>query len=402
MQISRPLDWIDTQYERMCRLIESWANVNSFTHNIEGLDRLRGILKKDFAVLGGEMEEIALLPRNVLDSAGKPSSLPLGKAIRIVKRPNASRRVFLCIHMDTVYEPHHVLQTTSIDGNVMKGPGVTDAKGGLAVMLIALEALERSGLELGWEVLINPDEEIGSPGSRELFVRAAKENRVGLLFEPLMQDGSMVNSRKGARTITVIVHGRSAHAGRAVNVGRNAIQALAEFIVRLTERKVGEATINIGHIEGGGPVNIVPDLAIGRINIRVTNMTEQETIERWVQELAADINSREGFRVEIHGTPGTPPKVLDAPTQQLIDQMTSCAGELGQTFPWKMSGGISDGNRLAIAGLPNLDSLGPLGGDIHSPDEFLMLESLVPRTKLTASFLMKLATGELEIPRRPS
>ena len=117
---------------------------------------------------------------------------------------------------------------------------------------------------MGWEVLINPDEEIGSPGSAPLLIQAAKRNHLGLVFEPSLPDGNLVGARKGSGNFTVIARGKAAHAGRNPQLGRNAIDALARFIVGLAslDDSGGAITTNVGYIQGGGPVNVVPDLAV--------------------------------------------------------------------------------------------------------------------------------------------
>ena len=137
-------------------------------------------------------------PHELEDSAGSAVREPLGKALLIRKRPEAPLRLLLCCHTDTVYPSDHPFQkSVRIADNILRGPGVTDAKGGLVVMLLALEAFERSpwSAKLGWEVLINPDEEIGSPGSAPLLIQAAKRNDLGLIFEPSFPDGNLAGAR---------------------------------------------------------------------------------------------------------------------------------------------------------------------------------------------------------------
>ena len=158
------INWIDGQAAAMRRRVIDWANINSGTGNVAGLTRLSGELRREFEVLGGTTEKLPLEPAVSVDAGGRTVATPLGSALRISKRPGAPLRVFAGIHMDTVYPPDHPFQTaTQLDENTLRGPGVVDAKGGLAVMLTALEALERSPFapRIGWEVLINPDEEIG-------------------------------------------------------------------------------------------------------------------------------------------------------------------------------------------------------------------------------------------------
>jgi glutamate carboxypeptidase len=281
---------------------------------------------------------------------------------------------------------------------------VVDAKGGLVVMLAALEALERGGVadKIGWTVLINPDEELGSPGSSYLFDALAKEHGLGLLFEPALPDGSLVGSRKGSGNFTAVMRGRSAHAGRDIHLGRNAILALAGFIVRLDElnAKGGGVTVNVGRIDGGGAVNVVPDRATCRFNVRVTSQAEQSAVEARLAELAETFSALEGYNLTLHGSFTAPPKPADGATLRLLHHAVECGREIGLELDWCESGGTCDGNRLAAAGLPNIDSLGPRGGSLHSPDEFLLLDSLTERAKLAVLLLTRLADGGFEWPAR--
>lgn len=392
------LNWIDGQREKMCALVKDWADQNSGSRNLVGLARMAEKLKAAFSGLG-EFSEIDLPPEECVDSDGRMTHVALGKALLMRKRPEAAVRVFVGIHMDTVFGVDHPFQSTSLDKDRMLGPGVTDAKGGLAVMLVALEALEKNSLakNIGWEVLINPDEELGSPGSAELFKASARRNHLGLLFEPALPSWAMVSERKGSGNFVAIVRGRSAHAGREIHLGRNAIHALAELIVTLKQisEQLPGVTVNVGKIEGGGPVNVVPDLAIARFNVRVATQADQTTVESELKRLIDDMNRREGINVALHGGFTAPPKRVDKKLRRLIDEATQCGRELGIDLNWKPSGGVCDGNRLAAAGLPNIDTLGVRGGGIHTAGEYLLLDSLTERAKLAALLLMKLAAGEI-------
>jgi glutamate carboxypeptidase len=385
----------------MCRLVTDWANINSGSRNIIGLNHLSAELAQEFDVLGGETTRIALLADCIIDPQGRRIETPIADAISIRKRPNAKIRVFLCIHMDTVYGPDHPFQTAKqIDDRTLNGPGVTDAKGGLCVMLIALETLECSEFaqQIGWEVLINPDEEIGSPGSGQLLKQAAGRNQIGLLFEPALPDGALVSERKGSGNFDAIIRGRSAHAGRDFHHGRNAMHAAAAFVVTLEDlnRSMPGVTVNVGRIDGGGPTNVVPDLAIVRFNCRVPTPQLQARLEVELNRIAQEIDQRDGINVELVGGFRSPPKMLDAATLKLFEQVAECGRDLGLSLTWRPSGGASDGNKLAAAGLPVIDTLGPRGGSIHSADEFLLLDSLAERAKLSALFLMKLGSGEIQ------
>ena len=399
------LRWIDLQHARMVDLVTTWAEINSCSHHLAGLDRCAKVISRAFAALGGEMRWIDLPPREVVDCSGRLIRQGLGRAIHITKRATAPRTALLAIHYDTVYGAEHPFQHCArIDDHTLRGPGVADAKGGLAVMLVALEALERSDLgeHLGWEVLITPDEEVGSPGSTPLFTEAAGRNQIGMVFEPALPDGSLVGARKGSGNFAAVVTGRAAHAGRDPEKGRNAIHALAQFIVELKQiaTRVPGATVNVGMVEGGGPVNVVPDLAIARFNLRINSSDQQKQVEEQLRRIGEAINSADGIHLQVYGSITAPPKPLDGPTVRLFEHVAACGSELGLSLEWRPGGGVCDGNRLAAAGLPTVDTLGPRGGNLHSAEEYLLLDSLTERAKLSALLLFKHAGGELDAPLR--
>lgn len=394
------LDWITTQHEEMVALLESWAEINTGTDNIAGLSKMADVLLKEFACLNPTTQtRIALKPRRTINSKGDWIETPLGDALLWQKNPEAKVRVFLGGHMDTVFSEHSPFQKTSrIDKNIMCGPGVADMKGGLLVLLKSLQAIEQSHFAniLGWDVLINPDEEIGSPGSEYLFKECATRNQIGLIFEPAYPDGSFVSSRKGSSNWTAIARGRSAHVGRNIEDGRNAITALAKFLLeveKLAHIEKGIA-INIGHIEGGGPVNIVPDLAIGRFNVRVIEAKDLENLVHAFYRLSESLSQSNGVSLTLHEITKNPPKPFDANIQVLFEALKKCAKQLGFAMHWKPSGGACDGCRLYADGLPNIDTLGVVGDHIHTHNECIFLDSLTERTKLTTLFLMSLAAGE--------
>lgn len=394
------LDWIGAQQGRMRGLVERWASINSWTHNLAGLATLAAELQSEFAVLGGEMKLLDLPPQESVDARGNVTLTPLGKAISIVKRPDARVRVFLGIHYDTVYAPDEPFQVVdSPDERTLRGPGVIDAKGGLAVMLIALEALEHSDLRdrIGWEVLLNPDEEIGSPGSAGLLAGCAARNQVGLVFEPAFPDGSLVNERKGSGNFSAVVRGRSAHAGRDFAAGRNAVVAAADFALAAhgLNGRIPDATVNVGRIDGGGPANVVPDLAVVRLNTRVARVEDQDAIEHGFQRIAKEVANRHEVAIQLHGGFFSPPKRLDNRTRALSRLIESCGQELNIPINWTRSGGVSDGNKLAAAGLPVIDTLGPVGGHLHSLQEYLRVDSLAERARLCTLVLLRLASGDI-------
>ncbi len=390
--LKRHLDWIDEKQDEMIDAIVDLCNINSHTVNLPGLALVKEKLVGYFASLGGELRLVETDPLVSIDDDGKSFSLPLGEIIHIEKHPNAARKIMLCIHMDTVYSVDDEFQKCQLTtGGQLNGPGVADAKGGLIVMLYALKALEQSPLAgtVGWEVIINPDEEIGSPGSANFIRARAAGCDFGLLFEPALPGGHLVSWRKGSGNFTFIVRGKSAHAGRDFSQGRNAIAALARLLDEI-DRLNGEPDVifNIGRISGGGALNMVPDLAVGRVNVRVKDLEEQNGVEIDLIDLVKKYNQLDGIEVEMHGRFTSPPKPIDPATEIIQQRIIRCGQALGMSLEFQGTGGASDGNKFAAAGLANVDSMGPCGGHIHSGNEFLIPESLIPRTKLAALVML--------------
>jgi glutamate carboxypeptidase len=393
------LDWIATQQDAMRQRLIEWCNINSGTYNVAGLTELVGRIQQYAATLGGQ---ITVRELGSVDEIGRDEQWikrPVGPAIQIIKRPQSPRRVFLCIHMDTVFESTGTfVRVSELPDGKLRGPGVADAKGGLVVMLAALEALERSELaeSIGWEVLVNPDEEIGSPCSAGILLAAARHNNIGLLFEPCT-DGALIDRRRGSANFSIVIRGRAAHVGRDFDKGISAIVAAARLTVALhaLNETMPGITVNVGAIDGGGPANMVPDLAICRLNVRTTEVADQQKLTTEIQRIVGDLVACEGMSASLHGRFNRPPKIPDDRAERLIQATLQCAAELGQPLVRRPGGGSCDGNNLAAAGLPNVDNLGVRGGDIHSHDEFMYPQSLVERAQLAALILLKFAAGEL-------
>lgn len=394
------LDWIHTQHDVLLSRLKHWVEINTYSLNVQGLQKLAEVLRSSFEILGSSMTSHSLSPINRIDQEGSSQSLPLGPVLVMRKRPHARKMILLGGHFDTVYPPDHPFQNIDeTHSNRWKGPGIADMKGGIAILLTALEALERSPFaeNIGWEVILNPDEEIGSPGSAFLFKEAAQRNDCGILFEPSFPDGAFVHQRKGSATFTVNVYGKAAHVGRDFDQGRSAVFALAHYIHRLDALKnQGDLTINVAELEGKGPVNIIPPFARCRLNLRASNPSDLIETSKKLQILAHECES-DGIRIQIYLETFRNPKPFDPNTIPLYEAFSLCAGELNLPFHLRETGGVCDGNILAEAGLPTFDTAGAIGGGLHTPDEYLICSSLVERAKLTTLFLFKLATGQIEI-----
>lgn len=381
------------------RLLIEWSLINTHSENLIGLDRFCRVLERSFSVLGGKVERILLPQRTTINHLGKEIHKSHGEALRIRKHLNAKTQVFLGGHMDTVYPLTSPFQKTRpLDSNTLIGPGVADMKGGLLIILKSLEILENSehAGKIGWEVLINPDEEIGSIGSHHLFIEAAKRNHFALLFEPSFPDGSLVSSRKGSANYTIVVNGRAAHSGRDFYEGRNAILKCAQGLLLANEMNQNNKglTLNVGCFEGGNAINIVPELAIGKINIRMNEDEDLEIAHDKLEKIVNAISKEEGFKAKLHQESLRRPKLFDEKNQKLFSLLQKCAEELGFNLHAKPSGGACDGNIMSAESLPTIDSLGVIGGNIHTENEYILLDSLPNRISLVSHFLLKLAVKE--------
>ncbi|MCJ8337009.1 MAG: hydrolase [Pseudomonadales bacterium] len=393
------LEWIDGQYQQMLERTIELSHINSGSFNPEGVNQVAAKLIEYCQVLDAKVEILPVAPFKHIDNSGVEKELPMGNAVRLSKRPDAELQIFFCGHLDTVFPLDSDFQTTQwLDDETLNGPGVADLKGGLMVMLTAIEALERSPFadRIGWEILFNPDEEIGSQGSAGFIAEAAKRVNLGMIYEPSFPDGNFAGARKGSGNFSVISRGKTAHAGREHHLGRNAVRAMCDFISALDDLNGQRAgvTINPALIEGGGANNVVPDMCLSRFNIRL----EQPADEQWcldnIQSILDEINQRDGISIEMHGHFGRKPKVLTPTNEKLFQLACDCGAQLGLDLTWLPTGGCCDGNNLAEAGIPNIDTLGVQGGKIHSSDEYLKVKSLTVRAKLSAMLLMKLATAE--------
>jgi glutamate carboxypeptidase len=279
---------------------------------------------------------------------------------------------------------------------VLNGPGVADMKGGIAVMLAALKAVERSSAadRFGYEVVINSDEEVGSPASAALLARAAAGKRAALTYEPAaLPDGTLAGARPGSGNFSFVIKGRSAHAGRNPQDGRNAVLAAADLALRLAQARMDGLTVNPSRIDGGGPTNVVPDLAILRVNFRPFESEHQRMAKVIIADRVAAVSEQHEVQIETHGDFGRPPKPLTAESERLFNLVARAGAELGQIVRWQPSGGVCDGNNIAACRVPVVDTMGVRGGKIHSMEEFLIVESLQERAALSALTILRLAGG---------
>lgn len=392
---------LDSVQAEMVETVIEWSSQNSGSRNRDGLKAMRAMLRDVFARLPGKIEDVTLASSEYISPKGEKIDVSYEPSLLVTVRPEAPIQIVLTGHYDTVFpKDFHFQKPVFLDDNTINGPGTADMKAGLMVMFQALNVLEQSEVvkNVGYKILMSPDEEIGSPGSAPILAELGRKSHLGLTYEPALPDGSLAGARKGSGNFAVIVNGKAAHAGREHHIGRNAIAALATFITKLDAlngQREG-VTFNIAKVDGGGASNIVPELAIGRFNVRV----QEETDVPWVLEefkiLVDSLNAQDGISAEMTGGFTRPPKPM-APANATVFEWVRQAGKLlGHDIRWAPSGGVCEGNNLWASGCPNVDTLGVVGGHIHSDQEYMKVSSLVERAKLSALILLKIASGEFD------
>ncbi|MBN8807601.1 MAG: hydrolase [Sphingomonas sp.] len=380
--------------EPMLANTRAWAAVNSGTRNLGGLATMAGLLADAFAALPGDIALHEPAPASAVGADGTTSAIEHGRHLVLRVRPDAPVRMLFTGHMDTVYPADHPFQTlTTIDANTLNGPGVADMKGGLALLLAALKTIEETPLaaRIGYDVLINSDEETGSFSSAALIAELARGKVAALTYEPALADGTLAGARSGTGNFSLVVHGKSAHAGRNPDEGRNAIVAASDLAVHLFAARREGLAVNPARIEGGGPNNVVPDLAVLRVNFRPASPEAIVAAQAALDDAVAGVASNHDVRIELHGSFNRPPKPIDPAAARLFELVRGAGHDLGLTIGWKETGGVCDGNNIAACGVPVVDTMGARGGAIHSTDEFLLVDSLPERAALSALTILKIA-----------
>jgi glutamate carboxypeptidase len=396
------MDRLTDQGPALITRTRSWSQINSGSRNLAGLEAQKLALIEAAAGLPADVVGHDLAPMREVANDGRERDLPTTQALSITVRPDAPVQVVMTGHYDTVFGADSRFQSVVMraDG-ALNGPGMADMKGGLCVMLAALAAFETHPLasRVGYRVLMSPDEEVGSLSSAPLLAQFGRLGHIGMTYEPALSDGTLAGARKGSGNFHVVVRGRSAHAGRDFSLGRNAITAaarLADQLDRLNGLRDG-VTLNVSRIDGGGPLNMVPDTAIVRFNIRFPDQDAAVWAQAAVQT-AIQASGGDGLDLHMHGGITRPAKPMNAAQTRLFEAVRQVGGLIGQAIAWKPSGGVCEGNNLFASGLPNIDTLGVCGGDIHSEDEYAWPDSFAERAKLSAAILMKLADGGIDGP----
>ena len=298
----------------------------------------------------------------------------------------------MCIgHMDTVFDPGTAAaRPFSIVDGIAKGPGVTDMKSGLLAGLYAIDALRGTGgIPLGRLVFIaNPDEEIGSPVSTPHIRRLAAEVDACLVLECARANGDIVSSRKGNVGLVITVHGRAAHAGVEPEKGRSAILEAARIVTELhaLNGRWSGVTINVGVIRGGTRPNVVAERCELEVDLRAVTRDTLVEAEAAIRA-AAEPRVVPDVAVTVEEAGRHWPMEKRERSGRLVGHAAGIAAALGFPLRDAATGGASDANTTAGAGVPTIDGLGPIGGLDHSPGEYLEVGSIVPRTALLAGLI---------------
>ena len=310
--------------------------------------------------------------------------------------PAAAPRVLLIGHMDTVFDPGTAAaRPFRIQDGIAYGPGVTDMKSGLLAGLYAIKALvaEAGGVPFGRLTFIaNPDEEIGSPSSSAHIRELAADADACLVLECARANGDIVSSRKGILETQLTVHGRAAHAGVEPEKGRSAILEAARLIrdLHALNGRWPGVTVNVGRIEGGTRPNVVPERCELEVDVRSVTTDGLRAVEAAVLEAAAATDVPDTTVETAVRVAWLPMEKLER-SGRLVEHAQAVAGELGFTVADAATGGASDANTTSGMGVPSLDGLGPIGGNDHSPSEYLEIDSVVPRTTMLAGLLLRIA-----------
>ncbi len=379
--LSSALQAISTRENAMLEMLQRWVLVNSFSHNTQGVNQVANLLSRDFAVPG-------LIEHRHQSSSGPDHMVWTTPGWNT----QPTQRILLVGHHDTVFPPG-TFESWKVEGDLIRGPGVLDMKGGLAIIHTAIWALAQIDLlaTLPIGIVCVGDEEIGSPNSREITEQLARGCRGGLVFEAGRKHDAIITRRKGTGKFAAHVRGVAAHAGNHHADGVNAVAALAQFITAaqsITDYKQG-ITVNVGVISGGTSANTVPENANCAIDFRFCSIQDGQKITNKLDHCARRIEASTGARFCLTGGISRPPLQRSPASQQLQQRYAACAqlDGLGGNES-DLIGGGSDANTVSAVGVPTIDGLGPRGRGFHTHDEYVEKSSLQMRANALTRFLL--------------
>ncbi len=375
---------VAARYARYVGDLASLVGIDCGSYTPAGVNRVANTVSGTLKELGAAVERISHSPTE--------GERQLGDLV-IGRLPGSGPRLLLIGHMDTVFEPGTAAERPfKVDGDRATGPGVSDMKGGLLAGLHALGALRSLDRTPSVTFVANPDEEIGSPFSTSHIRELVAEHDAALVLECARANGDIVSARKGIADYEVTITGRAAHAGVEPEKGRSAILEAAHLVLALhaLNGRWPSATVNAGVIEGGSRPNVVAASCRMEVDVRAASASEFEMAAAELEGIVTR-PTIEGVSATLRRAAFHPPMERTPGNARLAKLAIAIAAELGFELRDALTGGASDANTTTAAGLPTLDGLGPVGGDDHSPDEWLDLSSVVPRTTLLATLIDRAA-----------
>ncbi|KZE38570.1 carboxypeptidase [Bhargavaea cecembensis] len=373
--------FLNSRQDEMLGLLEQLVNIDSGSRNKAGIDKVGSILKEAYINLGFDVQTVRQ------DVQGD----------HLIIRHNEAKHpeILIVAHMDTVFRDGTAKERPfSVRDGRAFGPGVIDMKASLVSLLYAVRAISdsgRPGLD-NIEILLTSDEEIGSITSRPMIEAHAAGKKAALIMEPARKDGSLVSARKGGGDYTIRVHGVAAHSGIEPEKGRSATEELAHKIIKLhelTDYNEG-ITVNVGIIQGGDAVNVVTPEAVGYVDIRTTKLSQAEPLDQKIREICA-VPDVEGTKITVEGTIDRPPMERTEGTAGLIELIKEIGSGLGIEVTDTSTGGGGDASYTSAAGIPTIDGMGPVGGNAHRDDEYMEVDSFIPRCILLAETIARLS-----------
>jgi glutamate carboxypeptidase len=373
--------WLSGKQQAIEDAIAPLVDENSYTENPEGGRKVGTMLRALFALEGVEVHV-------------RPSER-FADHLVFRTRPQLPNKgaVALVGHLDTVFPPGS-FEGYRRDGDLARGPGVLDMKGGLVVIAFALQALAATGgldAVAPIRVVIVGDEEVGSPEGQGVIAAAVTGSSCALVFEAGRKADAIITRRKGTGGMTAVAHGKAAHAGNAHKEGANAIWAIARFVdgvQKLTDYDRG-VTVNVGRVSGGHSKNTVPDQAETQLDLRFCTRVDGEALVEAVRATALEASAGvPGTRIELHGGVARNPLERSEASAKLLADYAACArahGLGGDEAP--LIGGGSDASTTSSLGIPSIDGMGPRGSGFHTKDELIEVASLVPKAQALARFL---------------
>jgi len=369
---------ISENQQNQADFLAELVRINSFTENKAGVDRVGQRIVEKLSSIGYEH-----LPFD--------SGQEIGLFHHLVPPEGSAKPIVLLGHLDTVFPPDSGFVDFTADGDRLRGPGVFDMKGGLAVVVFALKALYEEGGDVGATILLNSDEEIGSPHSKPWLCERLQKMDAALVFEGGRDGDALITCRKGSGRMFVRTSGRAAHAGMRHHEGINAAVQLCHACIALDELTdyARQVTVNIGVVRGGIAKNVVPESAEALVDFRYVDAADLETLRTEVKSIEAT-EFVDGATTEIELIHARPPMPRTDEGVELMRRYADASLEVGLSCgEAPLQGGGSDANLAALEGVPVIDGLGPYGGGCHTTDEWIYAQSLLAKTRALAVFLYR-------------